>query len=74
MLEPPPVDVVDRHPTTIEVATDRCDARDCNATAYVYAELRTGTISYCGHHGTKYWARLNEQATVVIDLRHLIGT
>lgn len=56
----------------VEVATDRCDAKDCNAQAYVYARLTTGTLSFCGHHGTEYWAGLASVAVVLIDQRDQI--
>jgi hypothetical protein len=72
--KPEPVDIVDRYPnqTVIEVAQDTCDA--CGAQAFVYAEMPDGrTVSYCAHHGTAYWARLNEQAVKVIDFRWRVG-
>nr|DAI69703.1 MAG TPA: hypothetical protein [Caudoviricetes sp.]DAL17883.1 MAG TPA_asm: hypothetical protein [Caudoviricetes sp.] len=72
MLEPSPQDVVDRHPVA-EVTPDRCDAKDCGAQAFVYAEYRTGSISFCGHHAAQHMTRLTETAVTVIDLRHLIG-
>jgi hypothetical protein len=31
-------------------ATDRCDAKDCGAQAYVKAEGVTGELLFCGHH------------------------
>ena len=64
--------VLDDAGPVVEVSTDRCDARDCDAQAYVYAKLPTGSLSYCGHHGTEYWERLQLQSIVVIDLRHQI--
>ena len=73
MLEQAPPDIVDRdRPLVIEVAGDRCDARKCGAAAYVYAEYPTGSLAYCGHHGTEYLTRLHATAIKVIDLRHLI--
>lgn len=74
-MEPAPVDVVDRdRPLVVEVAADRCDAKGCGAQAFVYAEYRTGSLAFCGNHGTEYMPRLTETAVTVIDLRHLIGT
>lgn len=67
-----PVDIVDR-PLVIEPNGDRCDARNCGAAAYVYAEYPTGTLAYCGHHGTQYLPRLHQTAIRVHDLRHLIS-
>lgn len=66
-----PVDIVDR-PLTVEVSSDRCDARDCGAAAYVYAEYRVGSLAFCGHHGTEYYAALCRTAVRVIDFRHHI--
>ena len=71
ILEPAPQGIVDR-PLIIEVAADRCDAKGCGAQAYVYAEYRTGSLAFCGHHGTEHLPRLHETAVTVIDLRHLI--
>ncbi len=31
-------------------ASDRCDARDCGAQAYVKATGVTGELFFCGHH------------------------
>lgn len=72
MLEPAPQDIVDC-PLVIEVTPDRCDAKDCGAQAFVYAEYRTGSLSFCGHHAAQHMTRLTETAVTVIDLRHLIG-
>lgn len=75
MLEEAPVDVVDRHRiTVVEVDADRCDARECGARAFVYAEMPSGnSLSFCGHHGGEYLEGLAAQGATVIDLRHLIG-
>lgn len=58
----------------VEVEDDLCDACPAGAKvrAYVYADLDSGTLGYCGHHGTKYWDELNRQANFVIDLRHQV--
>jgi hypothetical protein len=62
-MNKPPVDVVDRHTTKV----------GSQVQAYVYAELPSGrSVSYCAHHGTKYWDALNAQASVVIDLRDTV--
>lgn len=34
-------------------ATDRCDARDCGAQAYVKATGVAGELLFCGHHYEK---------------------
>lgn len=76
MSEPAPVDIVDRYPnqTVIEVADDFCDTCGPGTQAYVYVEMPDGkTLAYCAHHGTKYWKRLNEQASKVIDFRFRVG-
>lgn len=70
-----PTDIVDRNrPTIVEVAADRCDAKGCGAQAFVYATYPTGSLAYCGHHGTEYLPRLYETAVTVIDQRFLIGS
>lgn len=68
-----PTDIVDRDRTTVvEVAADRCDAKGCGAQAFVYATYPTGSLAYCGHHGTENIEGLRRTALKVIDLRHLI--
>ena len=63
----PPVDIVDRV-KVVEVEDDWCDT--CGSRAYVYAKMPSGrTVTYCAHHGTVYWDRLNAQASIVIDHR-----
>lgn len=70
-----PTDIVDRDRTTVvDVAADRCDAKGCGAQAFVYATYPTGSLAYCGHHGTEYLPRLYETAVTVIDQRFLIGS
>lgn len=54
-------------------ATRRCDGKECGAQAYVFADISGSELAFCGHHGTKYWARLNEAADVVYDFRYLIA-
>lgn len=66
---PAPVDVVDRA-RVIEVDADTCDR--CGHRAYVYAELVTGTLSYCAHHGTEYYSGLLAAGAVIVDLRHQV--
>lgn len=74
-MSTPPVDVVDRdRPSVVEVAADRCDAKGCGAQAFVYATYASGSLAYCGHHGTEYLPRLYETAVTVIDQRFLIGS
>ena len=53
-------------------AQERCDGKDCGAQAYVFVEIGEYSLGYCGHHGTKYWNRLQEVGTVY-DFRYLIG-
>ena len=67
-----PTDIVDRA-RVVEVDYDLCDAKNCGAKSYVFAQMPNGySISFCGHHGTEYWDGLNRTAVVVIDLRHTI--
>lgn len=55
----------------VECAKDTCDT--CGAEAYVWADIEGhASLAYCAHHGTKYMARLLEQARVVIDLRDTV--
>jgi len=70
-----PIDIVDRGKVTVvEVADDRCDAKECGSKAYVFVELRNGyTLSFCGHHGTEYWDNLVMQSARIIDQRHLLA-
>lgn len=69
----PPVDIVDRvGATVIEVDGDTCDARDCNARAFVYVRMLHGSLSFCGHHGTEYMPGLSRVALLIIDHRHHI--
>jgi len=80
MLKPAPVDIVDtaRRTPVIQVDTDLCDTcagHGGKVQAYVYAKMPSGrTVSYCAHHGTKYWDALNAQADVVIDMRDTVLT
>lgn len=67
-----PVDIVDRGVLVVEVDGDRCDARRCGAAAFVFAKFETGSLAFCGHHGTEYLPGLHRSALRVIDLRHLI--
>lgn len=53
--------------TTILTAKDRCET--CGAQALLAAEVKGTWIHYCGHHGTKYEARLRPLATDWIDER-----
>lgn len=54
-------------------AQERCDGKECGAQAYVFAEIGQSGIQFCGHHGTKYWGRLNEVADRIYDFRYLIS-
>lgn len=56
--------------TVIENANDICD--QCGARAYVYTQFQSGPLSWCGHHATEHWAKINAQALTVIDMRHTI--
>lgn len=57
----------------VEVLTDTCDQCGPHVAAYVYASFKTGSLALCGHCATAGWAKLNEQATVIIDQRHRLG-
>jgi len=73
MVMTAPVDVVDRHPATVvEVASDGCDRCGPHVKAFVFAKLRTGSLAYCAHCGTRFWKNLTAQAITVIDQRHLV--
>jgi hypothetical protein len=37
----------------ILTAADRCDAQGCGAQAYFRIKFYTGTLYFCGHHGSK---------------------
>jgi hypothetical protein len=55
---------------------DRCDS--CGSRAYARAEfiigpaLETATLLFCGHHFTRFQAKISAQAIEVIDNRHLL--
>lgn len=69
----PPVDIVDRVIEVVEVPADFCCVRRCPARAYVFAQFEHGSLAWCAHHGTELWAVINEQALVVIDMRHVLA-
>jgi hypothetical protein len=76
IVDEPPTDIVDRYRTVVaEVEADECDQcpHDAHVQAYLYAELSTGTIALCGHHGRAAIPRLTELGAHIIDLTHLIG-
>ena len=58
----------------MELAFQPCDA--CGSRSYVFAQVGFGdsTVSYCGHHASKYWENLNTQVRKIVDMRHLIPT
>lgn len=56
----------------IEVDADTCDRCGPNVNAYLYAKLRTGTLAYCAHCGTRFLPELERQGARIIDMRHLI--
>lgn len=71
-MDDAPVDIVDRDRSlVVEVAADTCDR--CGHRAFLYAELRTGSLAYCAHHGTAYLGRLIQLGAKIIDRRHLVG-
>lgn len=73
-MEPAPVDIVDRGKTVvIEVDNDTCDAKGCPARSFVYAKFASGSLSFCGSHGTQYLPELERQGAKIIDMRHTIG-
>lgn len=60
-----PVDVVDRYQN---LRYEPCDT--CGARSYVFATLPSGReVTYCGHHASKYWVKLNALAVKVSDYR-----
>lgn len=67
-MDAPPRDIVDTT-QVIEVSSDRCDAKDCGAKAYVFAQLAPGPLAFCAHHGTEYMPALVTRASVIIDFR-----
>lgn len=46
---------------------DRCDA--CGAQAYVAATVKGSELLYCGHHATKFEAKLKPLASIWHDER-----
>ena len=66
--------VITQKETTLLV-TDRCDAKDCGAQAYVKAVGVSGELMFCGHHyegivdNAIGWANLEKFAYQVIDER-----
>ena len=71
----PPVDIVDRgRALVIEVSADICDAcpAEAKVKAYLYADLKPGTLAFCGHHGTRFLPKLREAGASIVDYRHLI--
>lgn len=66
--------VITQKETTLLV-TDRCDAQDCGAQAYVRAVGVIGELMFCGHHyegivdNAIGWANLEKFAYQVIDER-----
>lgn len=68
----PPPDIVDRVRPLILERGDLCDARNCGARAYVFADFIVGSLAYCAHHGTEYLPRLRKTAVDVQDYRHLV--
>lgn len=61
-------------PTT-ELSDDtfiQCDGPKCPARSYVHAELSTGELHYCAHHGTEYMEKLSKVALAIDDRRHLL--
>lgn len=58
--------------TVVEVDGDRCDQCGPAVQAYVYATFKKGSLALCGHCATAGWTNLNQQATSIVDLRHLI--
>lgn len=68
------MEVITKKEATL-LATDRCDARDCGAQAYVKAIGVSGELTFCGHHyegivdNAIGWANLEKFAYQVIDER-----
>lgn len=53
--------------------TERCDAKECGAQAYVFVDIGGSSVAYCGHHGELYMPGLVKVASSVTDMRHMIG-
>ncbi|MGO3885695.1 MAG: DUF7455 domain-containing protein [Mycetocola sp.] len=46
-------------------AADRCDS--CGAQAYIRAEMPSGELLFCAHHGKKYEEKLSSVAISWLD-------
>lgn len=49
------------------VVADRCDS--CGAQAFAGAIFEHGYLMFCGHHFSKYEAKIRETATQIFDER-----
>lgn len=54
--------------TSTLTALDRCDS--CGAQAYIKAELDSGELLFCAHHGHLYEAKLRPNALSWVDESH----
>lgn len=53
--------------------SDRCDAGNCPAQAWVLVKFLSGELTFCSHHFDKFEAALIKDAYEVIDERHRIN-
>lgn len=60
--------------TTVEVASDTCDAcpAEAQVQAYVYATHRDwpSGLGYCAHHASQYLEQLRACEATIVDMRH----
>jgi hypothetical protein len=54
--------------------SDRCDAKDCPAQAFVLVKFNTGNLFFCGHHYSKFEPSLFEKALDILDERDTINS
>lgn len=52
-------------PSYVLTAADRCDS--CGAQAYIRAEVATGELFFCAHHGKKFQEKLSTVAISWLD-------
>lgn len=53
---------------------ETCDRCGTFVRAWVFVDMPSGgSLSYCGHCGTRFWVALNEQAVAVHDFRYMIA-
>ena len=60
--------------TRVLVKSDRCDARNCPAQAFVLAKFITGELYFCGHHFSKHEDAIVSTAYDIVDEREMINS